>query len=198
MPAFHTFRPHPWHGVPIGAGAPEVVTAYVEITPFDTIKYEVDKETGYLMVDRPQPTNSLPPTLYGFVPRTYCGAAVAALAGLSRGDGDPLDICILSERPINRADILLRARPLGGLLMNDDGEADDKIIAVLEKDPIWGAARTLEDVPAALVERLRHYFLTYKLSGGRTPVAIDAVYGVARAHAVIEAARTDYADTFGR
>jgi inorganic pyrophosphatase len=197
MPAFHTFRPHPWHGVS-GEDAPAVVMAYVEITPFDAIKYEVDKETGYLMVDRPQPTNSLPPTLYGFVPRTYCGPHVARLAGLEKGDGDPLDICILSERPINRADILLRARPLGGLLMNDAGEADDKIIAVIEKDPIWGGARTLNDVPTALVERLRHYFLTYKLSEGRTPVVIDAVYGVDRAHAVIEASRADYADTFER
>ncbi len=196
MPSFHTFRPHPWHGVSVGPDAPAVVTAYVEITPFDTIKYEVDKETGYLKVDRPQPTNSLPPALYGFVPRTFCGPRVAALAGLVRGDGDPLDICILSERPIGRADILLRARPLGGLLMNDKAEADDKIIAVLEHDPVWGAARTLDDVPAALVERLRHYFLTYKLADGRTPVAIDAVYGVDRAHAVIEAARTDYAEAF--
>lgn len=196
MPRFQQFRPHPWHGIPAGPDMPRLVTAYIEITPFDTIKYEVDKESGYLKVDRPQRTNSLPPTLYGFIPRTYCGPRVAGIAGCEKGDGDPLDVCVISERPVSRADILLRARPIGGLCMIDAGEADDKIVAVIENDAFWGAASDLADVPPALVERLRHYFMTYKLRPDGQPVAIDEVYGVAHAHAVIEASMGDYLEKF--
>jgi len=101
------------------------------------VKYEIDKTTGFLRVDRPQRTSSTPPTLYGFIPRTYCGNRVAKLAGLAKGDGDALDVCILSERPINRAEILMEVRVVGGLLMEDGGEADDKIVAVLKDDAIW-------------------------------------------------------------
>ena len=82
--SFSRFRPHPWHGLSIGAGAPRVVTAYIEITPFDLVKYEVDKESGYLRIDRPQRTSSSPPALYGFVPRTYCAENVARLAPASK------------------------------------------------------------------------------------------------------------------
>lgn len=191
---FDTHRPHPWHGLEVGPDVPRVVNAFIEITPFDTVKWEIDKATGYLCVDRPQATNSLPPMLYGFVPRTYCGAGVAALAGTEVGDGDPLDICVLSERPINRADVVLRARPVGGLLMVDQGEADDKIIAVLDRDAVWGDASDIADLPSALVNRLRHYFLTYKLVPGESssPVRIDEAYGAEHAAAVIHAAVEDY------
>lgn len=198
MPEWSAYRPHPWHGLGPGPDVPRVVTAYVEITPFDTVKYEVDKASGFLKVDRPQRSNALPPTLYGFVPQTWCGPRVAALAGTLRGDGDPLDICVLSERPIARADILLHCRPLGGLLMVDNGEADDKIIAVLDGDAAWGEARSLADIPPALVERLKHYFLTYKLRPGvAQPVEITAEYGTDRAAEVIAAAIADYAGQYG-
>src|SRR2546423_13150277 len=111
---FSRSRPHPWHGLTPGAEAPRVVNAYIEITPFDLVKYEVDKASGYLRVDRPQRTSSQPPALYGFVPQTYCAANVAKLAGVERGDGDPLDICVLSERPITKSEILVPARVIGG------------------------------------------------------------------------------------
>ncbi|MEZ4390795.1 MAG: inorganic pyrophosphatase [Polyangiales bacterium] len=196
---FERYRPHPWHGLSVGPSAPDVVHAYIEITPFDTIKWEIDKESGYLKVDRPQLSASLPPTLYGFVPRTYCGDRVARLAGVERGDGDPLDICVISERPINRSDVLLCARPVGGLLMIDGGEADDKIIAVLDKDPVWSAARDLADLPPALVDRLRHYFVTYKLKpgSGEQPVDIARVYGRDDAARVLAASVEDYVERFG-
>ncbi len=199
MKAFYErYRPHPWHGLSVGPNPPDVLHAYIEITPFDAVKWEIDKETGYLRVDRPQVSNSLPPTLYGFVPRTYCGALTAALAGTEKGDGDPLDICVLSERPINRADILLHVRPVGGLLMVDDGEADDKIIAVLDQDPVWGSARDIDQVPKSLVDRLRHYFLTYKWKPdeGTSPVTIDRIYGVEHAQKVIAASVADYDERF--
>ncbi|MCA8941964.1 MAG: inorganic pyrophosphatase [Planctomycetes bacterium] len=196
---FDPYRRHPWHGLSAGPCPPEVVHAYIEITPFDLVKYELDKESGYLRVDRPQYTSSQPPMLYGFVPQTYCGARVQRLMpGATRGDQDPLDICVLSERPISRAEVVLNARIVGGLSMLDSGEADDKIIAVLEKDPVWGSATDLDDVPRSLVDRLRHYFLTYKLvPDAPTQVSIDEVYGAEHARRVTEAAMQDYREEFG-
>ena len=194
------FRPHPWHGLAVGPDPPEVLNAYIEITPFDLMKYEVDKVSGYLRVDRPQRSSAQPPTLYGFVPRTYCGERVRRLAPAARrGDGDPLDICVLSERAIARNEIIVRGRVIGGLQMIDDGEADDKIISVLENDYVWGGARTVGDVPSVLVERLQHYFLTYKLvPRQRSRARITRVYGRAHALAVVRAAVADYDDTFSR
>jgi len=196
---FYRWRPHPWHGLTVGPEPPRIVHAYVEITPYDTVKYELDKETGYLRVDRPQHTSSQPPTLYGIVPRTYCGDRVGALMeGAERGDGDPLDVCVLSERPIMRAEVVLDARVVGGLPMLDGGEADDKIVAVLERDRFWAGARDLVDLPEVLLARLRHYFLTYKLEPeGEPRVSIGEAYGHERACTVVEAAMADYEDAFG-
>ncbi len=200
MTEYSRWRPHPWHGLEPGAQTPRVVNAYIEITPFDLMKYEVDKASGYLRVDRPQRTSSQPPALYGFIPQTYCGTRVAKRApGSDRGDGDPLDICVISERPIARAEILLRACVVGGLRLIDRGEADDKIIAVLEGDYVWGGARELSDVPATLIERLEHYFATYKLVPGEpASIQVAGKYGFAEAAAVIEASIADYAEAFGR
>jgi len=196
--SFDRWRPHPWHGLSPGEDPPLRVNAFIEITPFDAIKYEIDKESGYLRVDRPQQTSSLPPTLYGFVPRTYCGDGVAALTdGAQSGDGDPLDICVLSERPIARAEILVRCVIVGGFATVDRGSADDKIIAVLENDALWGQARDLNEVPEALVMRLRHYFASYKTEPGQLPrVDVRATYSAERAHRVVEAALADYRRRF--
>jgi inorganic pyrophosphatase len=177
-----------------------LVHAFIEITPFDTVKFEVDKETGYLRVDRPQRSSALPPAPYGFIPRTYCGAKVGAMSPKAeRGDGDPLDICVLSERPINRSEIVLEARILGGLQMVDAGEADDKIVAVLDNDRFWMDAKDINDIPEVVVERLRHYFLTYKLIPGQPPedISIDLIFGTEHAYALVEAARQDYDEGFG-
>jgi inorganic pyrophosphatase len=196
--AVNHFRPHPWHGLDVGPDPPEVLNAYIEITPFDLMKYEVDKVSGYLRVDRPQRSSAQHPTLYGFVPRTYCDERVRRLApAAKRGDGDPLDICVLSERAIARNEIIVRGRVIGGLQMIDAGEADDKIISVLENDYVWGGARNVSDVPSVLVERLQHYFLTYKLVPGRRAQArITKVYGRVHALKVVRAAMSDYEDTF--
>lgn len=192
------FRPHPWHGLEVGPEPPQVLNAYIEITPFDLMKYEVDKASGYLRVDRPQRSSAQHPTLYGFVPRTYCGERVAGLApGAKRGDGDPLDICVFSERTIARNEIIVRCRVIGGLQMIDGGEADDKIISVLENDYVWGESRDIKDVPSVLVERLQHYFLTYKLVPGQLPQAsIASVYGRSHALKVVRAAMADYEESF--
>lgn len=196
---YYQWRPHPWHGLEVGPNPPEMVHAYIEITSFDLVKYEIDKVTGYLRVDRPQRTSSQPPTLYGFIPRTFCGVGVGALSeGAAVGDGDPLDICVLSERPISRAEVILNARVVGGIQTIDGGKADDKIIAVLEKDNFWGEVREISELPEAFVERLRHYFSTYKMIPGETgPVAIHQTYDAAHARKVVEASIQDYNREFG-
>ena len=192
------FRPHPWHGLDAGQNPPESLNAYIEITPFDTMKYEVDKVSGYLRVDRPQRSSAQHPALYGFVPRTYCGERVCALAPVAkRGDGDPLDICVLSERSIARNEIIVPCRVIGGLQMIDRGEADDKLIGVLDGDYMWGDARDITDVPSVLVERLQHYFLTYKLvPGQRAQAKITSIYGRNHAFKVVRAAIADYEEKF--
>lgn len=197
-PQYFQWRPHPWHGLSVGPEPPFTVFAYIEMTPFDDVKYEVDKLTGYLHIDRPQLTSSTPPTLYGFIPRTYCGKRVGALApDAQRGDGDPMDICVISERPVNRAEIVLTAHVIGGLQMIDSRLADDKIIAVLQKDSIWGNITDLSELPKSLVERLQHYFLTYKMiPGSESHVHIDEVYGREHAGRVIQAAMEDYQEEF--
>jgi inorganic pyrophosphatase len=197
---FYRWRPHPWHGLEVGPNPPDLVYAYIEMTSFDRIKYEVDKETGYLYVDRPQRTTSLTPTLYGFIPRTFCGERVQDLSKQSKaGDGDPLDICVVSERPINRAEIFCNAIVVGAIQLRDNDEADDKIIAVLENDHIYGDVRHIEDLPEVIVERQQHYFRTYKMVGGKEPdIQIIGVVGPNKAKKIVTAAIEDYKDTFGQ
>lgn len=197
--AFYRWRPHPWHGLTLGPKPPEVVHAYIEVTPFDLVKYEVDKYTGYMRVDRPQRGSNQHPTLYGFIPRTYCGTRVGELSPRAkRGDGDPLDICVISERPINRSEVILNARVVGGIQMVDNDEADDKIVAVLLNDNFWQNVNEISDLPQALIERMRHYFATYKLVPGEPGnVFIDEIYGREKALGVIRAAIADYDESFG-
>jgi inorganic pyrophosphatase len=198
--SFSTWRPHPWHGLSAGPDPPSLVNVFVEITPFDLVKYEVDKASGYLKVDRAQRTSSLPPSIYGFIPRTYAGEGVAKLMpGATGGDRDPLDICVLSERPITRAEVLLHARVLGGLPMLDGGEADDKILAVLSGDLIYGDLDDVDALPEAMVDRLIHYFSTYKLPrSGEHRVSVGSPYRRAHAEAVVSAAMADYQREFPR
>jgi inorganic pyrophosphatase len=198
------FQSHPWHGVAIGHDAPARVTAYIEIVPTDTVKYEIDKPSGHLKVDRPQQFSNVCPTLYGLIPQTYCGARVAAFGNAPgdpatlAGDRDPLDICVLSEKQFSRGGVLLQAVPVGGLRLIDRNEADDKIVAVLQGDAAYGHCREIGDLPAALIERLKHYFLTYKLPPGAAggSVEITRTYGAAEAREVIERSREDYRELY--
>jgi inorganic pyrophosphatase len=198
-PPFYRWRPHPWHGLETGPNPPHIVNAYIEITPFDLMKYEIDKTTGYLRVDRPQRSSSQPPALYGFIPRTYCDKHVAKLSSTAKtGDGDPLDICVISERPINRSEVILTARIVGGLDVNDGGEADDKIIAVLQNDNVWGNAQDISDIPPIMVERLSHYFATYKMiPGEESKLKVERIYNREHALKVVEAAMADYFEEYG-
>ena len=198
---FNRWRRHPWHGLHARTEkmAEDSVQVYIEMTPTDVVKYELDKASGFLMVDRPQRTTSSPHALYGFIPRTYCAEEVAKRCpGVEIADGDPLDICVFSERHITRADIILRARVVGGIQMIDGGEADDKIVAVLEGDNIWGHVQDIADLPAIKTERLQHYFSTYKLIPGKdNNIKVDFVYGREEALKVIAASELDYQNHFG-
>lgn len=191
---------HPWHGVSPGPRAPETISCFIEIVPNDTVKYELDKESGLLKIDRPQRFSSLCPSLYGFIPRTLCAELVATRAServgrmVPRGDGDPMDVCVLTEKSIPKGGFLLTARPIGGLRMLDGEEADDKIVAVLEGDLVYGDVLELNDLPHSLVDRLRHYFLTYKQipSEGSRHVEIAEVYDSAEAREMIRRSCMDY------
>jgi inorganic pyrophosphatase len=195
------FQAHPWHGVPIWA-SDDVLNVYVEIVPGDTVKYELDKPSGHLRLDRPQRFSSMCPMPYGFVPQTYCGAKVAERTrepGME-GDGDPLDICVITEKAVTHGNFLLRARPIGGLRMIDGNQADDKILAVLADDVTFGHLRELSECPVGVVDRLSHYFLSYKRPPGEVAdprVRIAERYGRKEALEVIRASGADYREKFG-
>ena len=196
---------HPWHGISAGEQSPEIINAFIEIVPNDTVKYEIDKSSGILKVDRPQKFSNRVPALYGFVPQTYCGSKVAEFCSrqsgeeVAEGDGDPLDICIFTEFEIAHGNILLQAIPIGGLRLIDKGQADDKIIAVFLHDEFYRHWKDILDCPNHIVDRLKHYFLTYKNLPG-SPVEscrISNAYGRLEAHEVIRRSMLDYQLKFG-
>jgi inorganic pyrophosphatase len=195
------FKAHPWHGIARGEQAPELITAFIEIVPNAHIKYEIDKDSGYLKIDRPQKFSNTLPCLYGFIPKSYSGALSAQLSEniLGRknlvGDGDPLDICIYCEREIIQSDIILQARPIGGFRLIDKGEVDDKIIAVMPGDDWFGNMTDIKEMPQQFIDRLKHYFLTYKsLPQEKNIIEIAGIYGAEEAKQVIKACFDDYDD----
>jgi len=200
------FKPHPWHGISAGKNVPEMVTVFIEIVPTDTIKYEIDKESGYLKVDRPQRFSNIIPAMYGLIPRTFCGEGVAKLCSTAIGkegiigDGDPLDICVLSEKTIPHGNIILEAKPIGGFRMLDGSESDDKIIAVLKGDAMYSQYHDISEVPHQVIERLQHYFLTYKEMPDQPTrkCEIPEIYGKEKAYEVILASLDDYNSRFGK
>ena len=200
------FRAHPWHGITIGEEAPKVVNSFIEMVTTDTVKYEMDKETGYLKINRPQKFSNICPTLYGLIPQTLCSQRVAeySIPKTGRrsdeiaGDEDPMDICILTEKTISHGDIVLRAIPIGGLRMIDQGKADDKIIAVMQGDALYGEWKDIDDCPTSFIDRLKHYFLTYKdLPDSKKRICeITGVYGKSEAYEIIERSHEDYNRVF--
>ncbi len=197
------YKSHPWHGIHIGKNAPDEVVAFIEMVTTDTVKYEIDKESGYLKVDRPQKYSSLLPALYGFIPQTFCAGRIGAFCSekIGRpgivGDGDPIDIVVLTEKTIAHGDILVDARPIGGFRMIDGNEADDKIIAVMNHDVVYGIYNDVTELPEIVVKRLKHYFLTYKDLPGTAMIAeIPTTYGAEEALEVIKLSMLDYSDRF--
>jgi len=199
------FQAHPWHGIEVGPKPPVSVNAFIELVPTDAVKYELDKQSGHLRLDRPHRYSSLCPTPYGFIPQTYSGPRVAERCAARtghkaiQGDGDPMDICVLTEKTIPGGNLLVHARPIGGLRMVDGDEADDKIIAVLEADLAYGNVQDIREIPTGLIERLQHYFLSYKQLPGVMPrkVEIAEVYDRAEAEEVILRSNQDYREKYG-
>ncbi len=197
---------HPVDGVSPGDRCPEVVTCFVEMLRNSPVKLEVRKRFGILGVDRPAIFSSLTPLEYGFIPQTYCGARVGKLCAERTGrkkilgDGDPLDICVLSGHDLPAPGLLLNVRPIGGLRMVDRGEADDKIIAVLEQDLTFENIREIGDMSEGLLTKLKDYFLKYKKPPEKRAsraVYIHEVYGREEAYHVIAESRADYVEKFG-
>lgn len=193
------YKSHPWHGVEIGDKAPGLITAFIEMVATDTVKYEVDKVSGYLRLDRPQLYSNTIPALYGFIPQTFSGKLVAQFCmdktgkeGI-KGDGDPIDICVLTEKDISHGDILVKAIPIGGFRMIDGNESDDKIIAVLCNDAVYGGFNDISELPHQVTDRLLHYFLTYKdLPGHQRKVEISQTFDREEAHEIINRSMDDY------
>ncbi|MFN3916414.1 MAG: inorganic pyrophosphatase [Flavobacteriales bacterium] len=199
MSKYPFYKVHPWHGINQLEKLPQEVQTFIEMVPSDTVKYEIDKASGYLKVDRPQKFSNIVPALYGFLPKTYCGKSIAAFC-MERtrrtgivGDGDPLDICVITERSISHGDILVPAIPIGGFRMIDGGEADDKIIGVLKGDEVYNW-KDISNCPESIINRIKHYFLTYKnLPGGENiRCEITHIYGREEAYEVIKRSVTDY------
>ena len=196
---------HPWHGVAAASEREAIFNAFIELVPSDTVKYELDKESGHLRLDRPQQYSSLCPSLYGFIPRTLCGPRVAQRC-MERtgqrqilGDNDPMDVCVLTEKSAAHGNFFACMRPIGGLRMVDGDEADDKIIAVLESDITYGHITDIDQLTAGVVDRLQHYFLSYKQQPNNPAhrVSIPEIYGRSEALEVMRYSMLDYQDSFG-
>ncbi len=195
---------HPWHGVDVGEQAPDVVTSFIEIVPTDTIKYEIDKKSGWLKVDRPQLYSNIVPALYGFIPQTFCDVEVGKYCSLKTGipgiggDQDPIDILVLSEKVFPTSGFIIQAIPIGGFRMIDKNEADDKIIAVMKGDAVYGNYTDISQINPAIIDSLKHYMLTYKDMPGaeNRKVDITDTYGREEALQAIKYSMTDYQNKF--
>lgn len=175
---------HPWHDVSIGDNAPESVIGIIEIPRNCRAKYELDKDSGMLVLDRVLYSSINYPANYGFIPRTYCD------------DDDPLDILVLSQIEIVPM-CLVDAKIIGVMRMLDGGEKDDKIIAVATHDMSVNHINDISELPAHLIKELRSFFEDYKKLENKT-VVVEDFQGKKIALEVIEKSIVDYKIKFGK
>jgi inorganic pyrophosphatase len=173
---------HPWHGVSYGELAPRVVNAVIEIPQGTRAKYEIDKETGLLKLDRVIYSSFYYPCNYGFIPQTY------------GDDKDPLDILVITSVPV-QALCIMQAKVVGVMQMIDSGDADDKIIAVAANDPSVNHYNNIEELPRHFFDELRHFFEEYKKLENKT-VVVNEFGDKATALKVIEDAVKFYKENF--
>lgn len=158
-----------WHDVPLGENAPEEINVIIEIPKGSANKYEIDKDTGLIKLDRANYSSAAYPFDYGFAPQTLWD------------DGDPLDVVVLTTFPLHPG-ILVAVRPVAVMDMMDNGESDYKIIAVPVEDKRWDDVQDLENVNKHSLKEFQHFFETYKaLKGKPAPVEIRGIYGKAQA-----------------
>lgn len=162
---------HPWHDVPVGNHAPQTVNAIIEISRGSKAKYEVDKPTGLLRLDRVLHAAFYYPINYGFIPQTYAG------------DGDPLDILVLSQIDIEPLSIVT-AKVIGVMRMIDKG-MDDKIIAVCANDISVSHINALAELPPHLMSEIKHFFEQYKKLE-HSEVVVDEFFDAQKAYSIIE------------
>jgi inorganic pyrophosphatase len=173
---------HPWHGVPPGDQAPRIVNAVIEIPQGSRAKYEIDKESGLLKLDRIIYSSFYYPCNYGFIPQTY------------GDDKDPLDILVITSQPV-QAMCLMEAKVIGVMQMIDSGDADDKIIAVANTDPSVRHYNNIEEIPQHFFDELRHFFEEYKKLENKS-VIVNEFGDKATALASIEDAMKLYKEQF--
>ena len=173
---------HPWHGVHVGSKAPEIVNAVIEIPQGSRAKYEVDKKTGLLKLDRVIYSSFHYPVNYGFIPQTL------------GQDNDPLDILVICSQSIQSL-CLVEANIIGNMQMIDQGQVDDKIIAVAAKDPSVNHLKSIDEVPAHFIAELRNFFEQYKVLENKK-VEIDNFQDKETAVKIIMDAITFYNDSF--
>ena len=170
---------HPWHDVPLPGDLALWFPCYIEIPKGSKVKYELDKGTGLLRVDRVLYSAVFYPANYGFVPQTYCP------------DGDPLDVLVLGQEEVAPG-VLLRARAIGVMRMIDEKGQDDKIIAVHADDPEYTEMHDIGDVPPHRLRELQRFFMDYKTLEGKR-VEVDAPLGVGDAVPILKEAAMCYA-----
>lgn len=175
---------HPWHGVHYGSKAPDTVNAVIEIPQGSRAKYEVDKGTGLLKLDRVIYSSFHYPVNYGFIPQTL---------GL---DNDPLDVLVICSQTIHPL-CLVEAQVIGNMQMIDQGQQDDKIIAVAAKDPSVNHIKSIDELPTHFFNELKHYFQEYKVLENKK-VVIDNFQDKETAMQIITAAITFYKEKFGK
>lgn len=175
---------HPWHGAHYGTAAPARVNGLIEISQGSRSKYEIDKETGLLRLDRVIYSSFIYPVNYGFIPQTL------------GQDGDPLDILVICSQAIQPL-CLVEATVIGNMQMIDQGERDDKIIAVATKDPMVNHIKDIDELPNHFFSELKQYFEQYKVLENKV-VEIDNFQSKAEAYKVIEEAITYYKDTYNK
>ncbi|MFY0653268.1 MAG: inorganic diphosphatase [Cyclobacteriaceae bacterium] len=169
---------NPWHAVEIGENAPDVVNGIIEIPTATRAKYELDKQSGLLKMDRVLYSSIYYPANYGFIPRTYCD------------DGDPLDIMVLSQITIVPL-CIVPARVIGVMRMLDQGEHDDKIIAVAQNDMSVNHITDISELPKHFVKELRNFFEDYKKLEKKT-VEVKDFLDADIAQLIVKQAVTDY------